>query len=276
MEVKSLIDIDFSMLMECFLKAFKGYFVKMPTDHEYYEERWRMANVKLAMSYGMFENEKLVGFIINAIDERNGNWIAFNTGTGVLPEYRGQHIVSSIYQYAIPDLKKHGITKCRLEVIKDNAIAIKVYERIGFKITKNYKCYNGNIILKEAFTDFELKKVDNSYYDWNTLNQENYSWDNQFNTVEKGSYNYYVIYVNGKMDSYFIINPNNGYLAQFNTLNNSLDIDSWNVLFNGIKLVSDTIKINNVDERLIGKIHFLNKIGLQNTVDQYEMEFNIY
>ncbi len=274
MQVKSLEHINFSTLMECFLKAFENYFVKMPMDHEFYKERWHMASVRLDLSYGMFENEKLLGFIINAIDKRNDNWIAFNTGTGVLPEYRGQRIVSSIYQYAIPDLKKHGITKCRLEVIKDNAIAIKAYERIGFKITKSYKCYSGSVALKDTLRDFELKQVDRSYFDWNTLNQESYSWDNHFNTVKKGNYRYYAICKKGELESYFIINPKNGYLAQFNVLSNELD--NWNNLFKGIKHISDTIKINNVDERLSGKIDFLNEIGLQNTVDQYEMEFDLY
>ncbi len=272
MKVENLGATDFFVLMACFLKAFEGYFVKMPTDYEYYKERWRMANVRLDLSYGMFDNEKLVGFIINAIGMRNGNWIAFNTGTGVLPEYRGQRIIGSIYQHAIPDLKKHSITKCRLEVIKANSIAIKAYEHIGFKITKSYKCYNGSITLKEASTDFELKEVDRSYFNWTTLNQESYSWDNHYHTVKKGKYHYYAIYIQGKLESYFIINPKNGYLAQFNVLSNRQG--NWTTLFEGIKQVADTIKINNVDEQLVDKVNFLNRTGLQNTIDQYEMELD--
>jgi len=274
MNVRRLEQINFSVLMECFLKAFENYFVKMPTDHEYYKERWYMANVRLDLSYGMFKNGKLIGFIINAVDERNGNLIAFNTGTGVLPEYRGQRIVSSIYEYAIPDLKRHGITKCRLEVIKDNFIAIKVYEKIGFKITKNYKCYNGSIALEEIPKNLELKQVDVSFFDWSTLHQDHFSWDNHFKVITKGDYQYYVIYEEDTWISYFIINPKNGYVAQFDVLNNVSN--NWNKLFQGIRSISETVKINNVEERLIEKNYFLKSINLNNTVDQYEMEFDLF
>ncbi|WP_062058291.1 GNAT family N-acetyltransferase [Aquimarina longa] len=273
MEVKNLSAIDFSILMNCFLKAFENYYVKMPTDHEYYKKRWQMANVRLELSYGMFDKDHLVGFIINAIDERNGNLIAFNTGTGVLPEYRGQRIISTIYKHAISELKTDGITKCRLEVITENTIAIKVYEFIGFKIIKSYKCYNGAVILKNELTDFELKKVNATYFDWATLSQDKYSWDNHIKTLKKGNYHYYTILVHNKPESYFVIHPENGYVAQFNILNTTTD--SWNRLFAAIRSISETIKINNVDEQLTSKITALNHIKLKNTVNQFEMELNL-
>ena len=97
MIVKHLGHTDFNTIMACFLSAFENYFVKMPTDPKYYKQRWKAAKVNFNLSYGMFDNDKLVGFIINAIDERYGEYIAFNTGTGVIPEYRGQKIVKSIY-----------------------------------------------------------------------------------------------------------------------------------------------------------------------------------
>ncbi|SNY94781.1 GNAT family N-acetyltransferase [Flagellimonas pacifica] len=273
MKVKNLEHIDFSMLMDCFLKAFENYFVKMPTDHEYYKDRWRMANVRFDLSYGMFDGDKLVGFIINAIDERAENLIAFNTGTGVLPEYRGQRIVNSICQYAFPELQKNGITTCRLEVIKDNVRAIKAYNSIGFKITKSYKCFSGDIEFNDEASDFELKKVDEAYFDWSSLHQHIYSWDNHINTIKRGSYSYYAILVEGKLDSYFVMQPDNDYVAQLDVIDST--IHSWNRLFTAMKSILKTIKINNVDERLNQKIDFLKKVGLKNTVDQYEMELNL-
>ena len=98
---------DFNVIMECFLSSFEGYFVKMPTDYNYYKQRWKAAGVNFELSYGMFDDDKLVGFIIHAIDERGGALTAFNTGTGVIPDYRGKRIVKSIYNYAIPELLKN-------------------------------------------------------------------------------------------------------------------------------------------------------------------------
>ena len=270
MIIKKLDSINFLTLIDCFLKAFENYFIKMPTDPAYYEERWKAAKVRYDLSYGMFMDEKLVGFIINAIDEREGNLIAFNSGTGVIPEYRGQRIVNSIYQYAIPDLLKNKVSRCRLEVIKDNAIAIKAYTKIGFEIIKSYKCYSGTIQLKHSISDFELKKVDAQYFNWDQFNQALYSWDNQLQAIKQGSFHFYAVLLNGVLNAYFVINPKNGYVAQFDVVEDSEE--NWIRLFTAIHSIHKTIKINNVDEQLIRKITFLSEIGLENTVDQYEME----
>jgi hypothetical protein len=62
-------------------------------------------------------------------------------------------------------------------------------------------------------------------------------------------------------------------LAQFDTFCNTND--NWIRLFTAIKNISGAIKINNVDESLTDKIHYLNYFGLKNTVDQFEMEMKL-
>ena len=128
--------VPFEKIIECFLKAFDGYFVKMPQDPNYYRKRWEGAGVKYDLSFGAFSDQHLVGFIIHCIDQRDGHLIAFNTGTGVIPEFRGQGITSRIYQEALPVLKKAGITRSRLEVVQQNVPALKIYEKNGFNITR--------------------------------------------------------------------------------------------------------------------------------------------
>lgn len=273
MIVKSLDTINFETLMICFLKAFENYFVQMPTDHMYYKKRWEAAKVRLDLSYGMFDNAKLAGFIIHAIDHRDGAMIAFNTGTGVIPSYRGQQIIRSIYTEAIPLLKTQGINLSRLEVIKENLIAVKTYERIGFTITKNYKCYQGTLNFHNDVAPYELRKVSSSFFDWKKINQSYYSWDNHSNTILQDTYDYYVLFTKNTPSSYFIIKSDTGYITQFDVFIN--DKEHWEQLFAAIQTVSATIKINNVDERLTSKIDILDHIGITNTIDQYEMEFNI-
>jgi len=271
--IKKLGNIKFETLIECFLKSFENYFVEMPTDINYYKQRWKIAKVDFNLSYGMFDDEKLIGFIINAVDERNGTKIAFNTGTGVLPEYRGKKIVKSIYDYAISDLKMNGITKCSLEVITENCKAIKYYQSIGFEICKTLECYSGNINLKIS-EKVELDKGSYDTFDWNNLpNQDLYSWDFHSRTIKSGDYSYYQIIKDNLPESYFVINPKNGYLAQFEILEENKG--NWNRLFNGIKNISETIKIINIDKRLSEKIEFINSIGLSKTVNQYEMEMEL-
>lgn len=272
MEVKNLSNIPFEDIMACFLAAFEGYFVQMPTEKAYYQRRWKAAKVDFDQSYGMFDKGRLVGFIINAIDKRNGILTAFNTGTGVIPEYRGKRIVKSIYAHAIGELRQQGVEKSTLEVITKNDIAIRSYKSIGFSIYKHYKCFKGSIVSSAVHP--ELREIAIEKTDWSGLpNQHRYSWDNQKESIKRGTYRFFQVLHKKKPESFFVINNDGDYLAQFDLLND--DDNGWERLFSGISQISDTIKINNVDGRLEKKLNYLGKIGLENTVDQYEMELNL-
>lgn len=272
MEVKHLGDTDFKVIMECFLSAFENYFVQMPTDHNYYRQRWKAARVKYDLSYGMFDNDRLVGFIINAIDHRHGNLTSYNTGTGVIPEYRGQRIVKSIYEYAIPELRKNGITKCLLEVITENEKAIKSYTGIRFSIIRTLKCFSSELEKLDNNLIIEEKKFEE--INWEGLpNQKYYSWDFHRHSLEKSNSQYYYVYNNGSKESFFALNPENGTINQFEILvNNS---QAWDNLIQAIASKTQKVRTINVDSRLEDKLSILKKYNFTNTVNQFEMELSL-
>jgi ribosomal protein S18 acetylase RimI-like enzyme len=271
MVVKHLGQTEFSEIMECFLLAFEGYFVKMPTDYNYYKQRWTAAKVNFELSYGMFDNDKLVGFIIHAVDDRKGYNTAFNTGTGVIPEYRGKRIVKAIYEYAIPDLIKNGITKSVLEVIIENEKAIKAYEGIGFEICKNFKCFSGELL--ENKSEIEIIEASYDEISWKEIpNQDKYSWDFHYRSLKGGNSKYYQVINNGVIESFFTINTENGTINQleiFYTIKGN-----WERLFSAIQSISKQVRIINVNASLEDKLLAIEKVGLKNTVNQYEMELH--
>ncbi len=273
MIVKNLGNTDFEKVVDSFLVAFENYFVEVPTDSNYYKERWKAAKVDFNFSYGMFDGDKLVGFVIHAIDQRNGRLTAFNTGTGVIPEYRGQKIIQSIYEYALDDLRRIGVTNCALEVIIKNERAIRSYKGIGFKTCRTYICFKGTI-KPETIETVTLKEVDLEKVDWANLpNQNSYSWDHQKESILKSNYRFFQVLNNKSPESFFILQPDTGYVVQFDVFQQ--ERNAWNRLFSGIRQISSTIKINNVDERLTDKLKQLHTIGLVNTIDQYEMQMEI-
>ncbi|MFT6783691.1 MAG: GNAT superfamily N-acetyltransferase [Saprospiraceae bacterium] len=271
--INHLGNTDFDTLLDCFLLAFENYFVKMPTDRNYYKERWIAAKVDYKFSYGMFLGGNLVGFIIHAVDHKEGRMAAYNTGTGVVPEYRGQKIVKALYEYAIEDLKKNEIECCTLEVITENEIALKSYLSIGFEIQKTYKCFGGKIHLDKSW-DVTLKEKAFEKVNWLQLpNQEFYSWDNRKESIQNPNYKFYEVYFECELESFFIINTENHYLAQFDLLQERPF--AWERLFVGIHQLSEPIRTNNVDDRLTAKVNIINKVGLDNSVDQYEMKLEL-
>ena len=270
MIVRNLENISLEEILDAFLLAFENYFVPMPVEKEYYENRWKVAGVDYSLSYGMFDGGKLVGFIIHAVDKRQGQLTAFNTGTGVIPEYRGKRIVHSIYDQALKDLRHHGIEKSTLEVITKNEIAIRTYQKVGFNVYKYFKCFNGTLKLDPTELP-EIREVDLKDVDWDSLpDQELYSWDNQKESVSRGPYRFFNVMRQEKPETFFVINPDLGYLAQFGLLH--AENGSWERLFAAIQQISKSIKINNVDARLEDKVSHLSLFGLENSIDQYEME----
>ena len=272
MYVSDLSKIPVDDIIHCFLLAFDGYFVKMPQESEYYKTRWRESKVDFSLSYGMFDDGKLVGFILHVIDERNGVLTAYNAGTGVIPEYRGKRIIKSIYEFALKDLVKHQIKKSTLEVIVANEKAIKAYQGMGFNVCKTFKCFNGEYRITPSY-NYEIKEIPLETVNWNQLPHQNqYSWDNQGASLLHGDFKFYYVLNDGIPESYFVLKPNTNYIAQCDVLD--FTNHSWERLFLAIQSFTDSIKINNVDSRQTHKLEFFNHIGLNHVVDQYEMELD--
>ena len=86
------------------------------------------------------KNDKIVGYIsiYYFLDEANLQKIA------VLEKERGKGIATELINYADNFLKKNNINRFYLEVNEHNLIAIKVYEKLGFKRISTRKNYYGN------------------------------------------------------------------------------------------------------------------------------------
>lgn len=274
MKITNLSEIPVEELIDCLHIAFANYYVKMPMDYESYKQRWKASKVDFSLSYGVFDQERLVGFIINAVDHRNGFHTAFNTGTGVIPEYRGRGIVKKIYDRAFIDFRQMGIQKCTLEVITINEPAIRSYKGVGFEICKNYYCYGGEIGVPDNAT-FALSEVPLKEVNWNALpGQELYSWDFQNKTIVDGDYVFYQVLHQESVESYFVFKHDTKTIAQMEMLKDTPE--GWSRLFAAIKSISSNARIINLDGRLTRKIKMVEKYGLVNTINQYEMEFSLY
>lgn len=271
MEIKSLENTPLKTIVDAFTKSFADYFVQMPDDITYWENRFRIARLDPTLSFGMFDGDILAGFILIGVDNYDGHLTAFNTGTGILPEYRGKGIVDRLYGFAMPLFKGRGITGCSLEVIEINHKAIKVYERIGFKKSRFYRCFKGELNIfpenvrlhKVDFSDIPLEK--RLYYN---------SWDHTDKAIELSlGYSTFEVFHNEKAIGYFVIDTATGYIPQLNIY--TANKEHWHTLFNGIANLSPVVKLNNIDERNTGLIESFTVAGLDNFINQFEMQMDI-
>jgi ribosomal protein S18 acetylase RimI-like enzyme len=271
MEIKNLEHTPLKDIVTALVEAFSDYFVQMPNNIPYWENRLRIARHDPTLSFGMFDGTVLAGFILIGVDIHEGHLTAFNTGTGVLPNYRGKNIVDKLYEHAIPQFKSRGITHCSLEVIEANHKAIKVYERIGFAKNSFYYCFKGE--LKTPQENMILKKID---FDDVHLDKRSHlnSWDHTDKAIQlAANYSCFEVLENEKAMGYFVIDPATGYIPQLNIYSNK--DSNWEMLLSGIATISQTIKINNVDSKKEDLVKALLKRGLDNFINQYEMQMSI-
>ena len=268
-EIRTLEQLSFEEIVDSFLKAFVDYFVKMPEDPEYYRKRWLASGLRHDLSFGAFYHNQLVGFVLHCIDHREGHLIAFNTGTGVIPEFRGQQLTSKMYAYALPVLVANGVTKSKLEVIQQNHTAINIYQRVGFKTTRDYKCFQGELTTQSP--PALLQKVEIGDFNWDEIpNQTLQSWDNQKDSLMNGPYTYYKAIDDGNLVGYVALNLPFNYMALCEITTGVQD--HWDRLLAAVKQETPLVRINNIDSSLSNKIAALSRVGLKNTIDQYEME----
>ena len=269
MEITNLSKTSLASIVDCLSESFKNYFVKMPSDVDFWKNRFNAARVDYSLSFGVFDNHKLVAFILHGIDTHNHQKTAFNTGTGVLESYRGQKLVDKMYAHAIPKLKEEGIEKCMLEVIDENHRAIKVYERIGFSKERFLYCFNGSPKGIEHASILEKADILN-YPNYTNDLQHFYSWDNSLDAIRKSPdmFDAYLVKTeNGKVIGYFVLNNLTKALIQIE----AFEDEHWGVIFDAIQTRVSSVKINNVDSSRTELIKLFTDSGLDKYINQFEM-----
>jgi len=276
MEIKTLENINLDTLTQTFNKAFENYFVPFKLTPQLLSQRIQNSGIDLSSSYGAFDDDKLVAFMLIAIDDLNGIKSAYNGGTGVIPDYRGQKLVKQMYDIAIPKYKSNGVHQLTLEVICENEKAIKAYESVGMKIDRRLACYAGNITLTETEPiDLEITVNEKpNWTDYRLINEYEPTWDHQQNSIlrAQGSYKYVELHQVENLIGYAIFNPVNGAIAQFGVSKAHRRKGIGTQLFSALAKMKSPLKLNNVDTSYDPSKQFLTTLGLKNTIDQFEMK----
>ncbi|MNO54804.1 putative acetyltransferase [compost metagenome] len=279
MLIKNVEDLALEEFTTCFNEAFSDYVIPFRVTPAHLADKFAGAGVNYQMSFGAFDHDKQVAFVMHGIGDRNGERTAYNTGTGVIPLYRGRRIVEQIYRHAFPILKEHHIQKCLLEVIQTNDKAIKVYNALGFQIHRELVCFKGHIDVnlpadhrQPSITMVRLEEFDwtsvHAYWDFEP------SWEQSAHAILRNPHLYDVVTIreDNMICGYAVIKSANGAVLQFGVLREKRNQGFGRSLFHWIGKRHANITIINVDKRDKNSIRFLQGIGLDAYIEQYEME----
>lgn len=281
-EYKSLESTPIEMLHETFINAFSDYKVKFDLPLYKFQQMLQRRGYVPGISLGAFIDKRLIGFVLNGFRDWNGKPTVYDTGTGVIKEYRKQGITSSMINIIRELLKESKIEQYLLEVIQTNTSAFNLYKKQGFEIKRELKCF---VLDKNKYipvANFKTERIETvSSINWEEIIKFwDYapSWQNSIDSIKAvpDSFIYSVVRNDGKIIGYGIIDKKTGDIPQIaidkNYRNKGIAKSILTDLISSTE--SEKISVLNVDGKSQAMINFLLESGFENYIDQYEMILN--
>ncbi len=273
---KTLSEASTETLHGAFLEAFSDYQVKLDLPFRKFEQMLLRRGYCPDISMGAFDNDRLVGFVLNGFRNWIGKPTVYDLGTGVIPQYRRRGIISDLLSHIKKLLKENQVEQYLLEVIKSNQSAFELYKKQGFEIQREFSCFQlekdkfipGETGMVERVESLEMQQL-KEFWDFEP------SWQNSVASVSAvpEAFNFFVVRVNNNLAGYGIIDKESGDIPQI-AVNRDY---RGNGIAHGImtELVKSTnsrkVALLNVETPSGSIENFLNKLGFVLSVGQYEM-----
>lgn len=277
-EIKTLEGWSEGQLIDMFLEAFSDYATSFSKDQ--LRSIFKFRGFDQSLSFGAFDGNRPAAFVFNGIGTHNGVATAYDSGTGTLPDYRGKGLIQDILAFGDKYLRCHGIKQYLLEVLCDNAPAIHIYQKSGFKIKREFRCFSQNIsdirlgnITAERWkicrADADILPYIAEFTDYDP------SWQNSTESLERGGddVTYLAAYDNNRAVGVIAINPRQGDLMSLAVHPSFRNRGIGSRLFEkAVDIVeTDRVKMLNVNSRCTSLITFLEHRDITPTVTQFEM-----
>lgn len=274
MKIHTLKIEDREDLLEAINTAFADYIVPYQLNKEQLMAKIASENIQMEKSVGVFEEGSLIAFMMHGVREQDGHTVIYNAGTGVLPEYRGQGLVSKMYDYILPYLKECQVKKIVLEVIETNQSAIRAYEKNGFSVKRKLLCFAGKIQTNTMSNIASIQVIDNFSFDvFESFWDVRPSWQSDSPSMDVLKPEALGAFVNNELIGYLLFNPANRRLYQIAIIPTYRRKGIGTQLLARIQqqIAEEKVQFNNVDEGAENLKLFLEKQGLIHVINQLEM-----
>jgi ribosomal protein S18 acetylase RimI-like enzyme len=270
-----LTSADAIPLHECFLEAFSDYQVDMRMSQEQFEQRLVRDGVRLEISAGAFDENRMIGFYMNA----SGMWLdkltSYDAGTGVVPAYRGQGVAKELFAFMMPQLKEASCSQYLLEVLTTNEPAVSLYRRLGFIETRRLAVFRRSEPVKPSDDEVVIRKVEQP--DWELFKSfwdGHPSWQNSIDAVERIATDRVIIcaYADESCVGYGVAFRPAASLMQLAVTPAYRRRGIASHILSALQgEVTESLKVNNIDEQLKDTIAFFQANDFKLVLEQYEM-----
>lgn len=269
-------DSDFEHLHETFLEAFSDYLIPFQISIEQLRSHIRQNLVEFDQSVGMFSDERMVGFSLNGFGDWNGRRTVYDAGTGVIPDFRGQRVGRRIFEFLLPHFGARGFEQMLLEVIADNSRAIRLYESLGFEISRDLGYLESPNGVRASVPD-GISIAEETDPDWTLFSEfadVRTSWQNSIRSMKRSSKKLVLTArIDEKSVGYAVFFPKSGIVTQIAVApeHRGKGIGKTLLCAVGERIEkSQTLRASNV-ERGSGAAAFLMRCGFRESFFQHEM-----
>jgi len=279
--IKSLSGVTLQDIHDAFVNAFSDYVEPFNLSYEQLKYMIERRGFDLELSFGAFNDDQLVGFTLNGIGSWNGELTAYDTGTGIIKEFRRKGIATNLFNESLPILRENNISQYLLEVIRTNKSAHELYRKAGFNVTREFDYFTStkekiSIDKNKMNNNYPIKEIKKPNWElfktfWDFIP----SWQNSIDSINRKS-EYFIILGLFDKDSvvgYGIIEKETGDIPQLSIDKRYRRNGLATTLFHNLLQYSETdkIKIINTPNTFFPFKNFAKSINLTAGFGQYEM-----
>lgn len=269
-------------LHQAFLNAFADYQVNMQMSLDEFAFRLRRDGVDIELSAGAFDRDQLVGFCLNGSGMWQGEAAVYDAGTGFLPEYRGRGMASEMFRFMNPELKKRGFNQYLLEVLTTNEPAVNLYRRLGFAEARKLAVFRTPARLSSTRTPHEeIRLVEIPNWDLYQTFWSGYpSWQHSIEAAQRIADSTAILEYHNEQRciGYGIVTKSSGLIIQLAVDKTHRRRGVGSLLLKALQdcvITSESIKVNNVDEKMKETTAFFPAVGFKLVLEQYEMKLTL-
>lgn len=163
--IKRLSECTLQQAVDVWNGGFEGYYFPMTTNVLAFTQRLASEGLSPEHSVVAFTEGRPIGFVLNGIRMINGKKVAWNGGTGVIPEYRNKGVGRELMKATLDIYRTEQVNLALLEAISANEKAIKLYQQMGYDIIDKLHFYyhQGSLLNEEAKQSGQESDYSNDY-----------------------------------------------------------------------------------------------------------------
>ena len=270
---------QFAEIHKTFLEGFADYIIQFELTERQFQNHITLNAVDLDRSAGCFDADCPVGVSLNGFGTWEGKPTIYDAGTTVIPEYRRRGVSRAMFDWMIPLFQAEGFKQFLLEVITNNDPAVRLYEQLGFRKTRE-------LLLLEAESSISLDRPSPTEIEIREIHRHESipfalfwdgkpSWQNSIEAIQRSVQMKRLLgaFIGDKCVGYIVFSAGVGRLAQLavHRDHRRMGIATRLLLEMQKDAPDQKLHVINLDEAMTESVVFFQNRGFKKVLAQFEM-----